>query len=58
MNLYSIFKKNNYLKTDKEIKNLLKNKEFHLYGNFGKDENFVVYTPYIPIFESSLMPNL
>jgi hypothetical protein len=31
---------------------LLQNKEFSLYCRYGKDENFVVYTPYIPLFET------
>ena len=47
---YNILKKNGYLKTDEETEKLLENKEFSLFCKHDKDENFVIYTPYLPMY--------
>jgi len=56
-NYYKILKHNNLLRTDKEAKKILKDKEYHLLYNYGKDENFIVWIPYIPLFITPLLYN-
>ena len=58
MDFYQILKKNKFLCTDKRAKKLLKDKEYHLYADYGKDEKFVVWIPFIPVFETPIMLNL
>jgi len=49
MDIYDILKKNNFLFTEKETKKLLKTNDYKLIMSFSKDENFLVYVPYIPL---------
>lgn len=48
--MYEIAKANKWLFTDEKAKELLKSKEWHCWCDYGKDEKFLVCTPYIPLF--------
>ena len=49
MSIYSIAKANGWLKSDVETLNLLKEKEYKLLNRFKRDENLLIYIPYIPL---------
>jgi hypothetical protein len=46
---YEIAVKNKWLFTDEEAKKRLKTGEYKLVADYGIDEKFLVYVPYIPL---------
>lgn len=47
--IYKVAKANKWLCTDEEADRRLAAGDFMLLADYGKDEKFLVYTPYIPL---------
>ena len=58
MKIEKILEKNKFLVTDEEAEKKLKTGEYKLLADYGKDKKFIVYEPYIPMFEISPIKNL
>ena len=48
-NNYTIAKINNWLFSDDDAEKLLKSNEYKLIADYGKDEKFILYIPYVPL---------
>ena len=46
---YEIAVKNKWLFTDEEAEKRLKTGEYKLLADYGIDEKFIIYVPYIPL---------
>ena len=57
MKILKILEKNNFLFTDEEAEKRLKTGDYKLLADYGKNKKFIVYEPYIPIFETPLIKN-
>jgi hypothetical protein len=52
MNIQKTLEQNKFLFTDEEAEKRLKTGEYKLLGDYGKDKKFIIYEPYIPMFET------
>ena len=52
MNIQKTLEQNKFLFTDEEAEKRLKTGEYKLLADYGKDKKFIVYVPYIPMFET------
>ena len=57
MNIQKTLEKNNFLFTDEEAEKRLKTGDYKLLADYGKDKKFIVYKPYIPMFETPPIKN-
>lgn len=57
MNTQKTLEQNKFLFTDEEAEKRLKTGEYKLFADYGKDKKFIVYVPYIPMFETPPIKN-
>lgn len=54
MSMYDVAKKNGWHYSDEETERRIKSGEYQLIHIYGKDENLLVYVPYIPVIITPL----